>query len=443
MTAPSHRPSLLSLASPMIVSRAGLAGMALTDCVMVARFNAHQLAFTTLAEGTFGRLVDVCLAFLLSGLVLIAAAHAKSEAEDKLVLWRRSLLVSLGLGAVCLMVSQFGAPVLTAMGQGRDLAKGGGAVIGALGWGIPAGLIAVASAVYLEGVRRPVYVAVCVIAANLLNLAINWLLIGGHAGFPAMGALGSAISTSLVRVALAAALVGSVLAVEGRGVLQRLLTLKAQAKDQWRLGLSASATAGGMHALAIWLTVFAGWLGGLSVAAYASCWMLNMPGMLLAMGLSDAIAMRVAQDDGKTRWTTARQDLFTLALALSPFDLVLVIAPGLIAGLYTQDQGLRVMMAALLPWSGLALMLDGLSMGVAAALRGRRDVTAPTMIQLVSMGLTPVLAALFAFGLHLGVGGMVLAIVITSTLRLALLSLRAFAPARTPAPRLERRSAWG
>jgi MATE family multidrug resistance protein len=434
----------------MIVSRAGLAAMAIVDCVMVARFDARQLAFTTLAEGTFGRLLDVCVAFILSGLVLVSAAHAKGDADRRAAIWRRSALVAASLGLVVSLVSLAGRPILALMGQSADLVHGGGAVIFALGLGAPAGLIAMASAVSLEGSRKPALVAICVVGANLLNLAINWLLIGGQLGLPALGAVGSALSTSLVRCALAIALVIGLRQVEGRRLWARRVD-GGEAGAQWRLGLSASATAGGMHALAIWLTVFAGWLGARSLAAYASCWVLNLPGMLLAMGLGDAIALRVASVGvdavGRRHWTSARPDLGALALVLGPFVLLFCAAPTAVARLYTGDAALQAIMVALLPLSGVALLLDGLSYGVAAALRGRGDVIGPTAIQLACMAATPLLAAALAFGLHRGVQGMVLAIVVTSTLRLTLLALRQVGrgPANRSAqkPQLEDRSAWG
>lgn len=434
----------------MIVSRAGLAAMAIVDCVMVARFDARQLAFTTLAEGTFGRLLDVCAAFMLSGLVLVAAAHAKGDADQRAAIWRRSAAVAAGLGLVAGFISLLGRPILGLMGQSAELVHGGGAVIFALGLGAPAGLIAMASAVSLEGARKPAFVAICVVGANLLNLFINWLLIGGQLGFPALGAVGSALSTSLVRCALAIALVIGVRQVEGR----RLWTggkTDGEAGAQWRLGLSASATAGGIHALAIWLTVFAGWLSARSLAAYASCWVLNLPGMLLAMGLGDAIALRVAssppEPDGRRRWATVRADLSAVALVLSPFVLLFCAAPSVVARLYTGDAALQAIMAALLPLSGLALLLDGLSYGVAAALRGRGDVIGPTAIQLACMAATPVLAAALAFGLHMGVRGMVVAILATSSVRLTLLALRQVAAGVGGRPRLQAQleggSAWG
>ena len=57
--------ALLRLAVPMIVSRAGLAAMAIVDAVMVSRYSSNQFAMLGLADGTLGRLSDVFGAFVI------------------------------------------------------------------------------------------------------------------------------------------------------------------------------------------------------------------------------------------------------------------------------------------------------------------------------------------------------------------------------------------
>ena len=61
---------------------------------------------------------------------------------------------------------------------------------------------------YLQalGVVRPVMLTL--LGANLVNAGFNWLLIFGHAGFPALGVAGSAWATVIARVAMAAVLLG-------------------------------------------------------------------------------------------------------------------------------------------------------------------------------------------------------------------------------------------
>src|SRR3954447_17859044 len=59
------------------------------------------------------------------------------------------------------------------------------------------------------GVVRPVMVAL--VLANVLNACVNWLLIFGRLGSPAMGVRGSAWATVVARVVMAGVLLAAIL----------------------------------------------------------------------------------------------------------------------------------------------------------------------------------------------------------------------------------------
>jgi multidrug resistance protein, MATE family len=194
--------AFLRLALPMIVSRAGLAAMGIADGIMVARYESREFACLSLAEGTLGRLLDIGIAFLIGGLLLVPRHFARGDSAGARTLWLRTVPVALALGAAGLAAGLCGKLLLALMGQKPELAAGAAPVMAILGAGYPAALLAISAAVYLEGINRPRLVAACVVAANLMNLLFNWLFIAGHFGIPAMGARGSALSTTIVRCVL-------------------------------------------------------------------------------------------------------------------------------------------------------------------------------------------------------------------------------------------------
>lgn len=421
--------TLLRQAAPMVLSRAGLAAMAVTDAVMVAHYSSADLAAANLADGTFGRLADVFMAFLHAALVLVVAAAAPSRRIERLSLWQRAVKAALLMGVLGLLLALMAPTLLALAGQPPDVSQLAGSVIRLLACGLPMGLVAIACAIHLEAVGRAGLVAAAMVIANLANVAGNWLLIEGNLGFPAFGVEGSAAVTSMVRIALAVALVAAVRLHEGPGAFARQPAAHQTRPDHFRLGFSALGAAATMHLLGIWLTFFAGWLGPLSLAAFSAGWILNLPGLLLAAGLGDAMALRVAQRQtrtGQPERQPVMSDLSVLAGLLLPWVLCLSLLPAGVAGLYTPDPALQSLMVMLLPMSGLVLLLDGLSYAVAAALRGLKDIALPTVIQVVAMLATPLLAWLFAFGLSMGVTGLLVAILITSSARLILLGLRMF-----------------
>ncbi len=313
-----HAPAgLFRQAAPMIISRAGIAGMAIVDALMVARLGSSELAATTLSDGTFGRLVDIGISGLHAALVLTAAARLPEKAAARLAVWHRASLAALLAGLLVFALAPFAGALLAATGQAPSLSARAGTVILILAAGLPAGLIALAAAVHLEGIGKAGLVARWMIAANLANAGLNALLIGGIDPIPALGAAGSATATTLVRIGLAIALVAAVRRIEGPAAFRRTATLAPQEaatgrRDHLKLAFGAVSTSTGMHALGIWLTVFAGWLGAAPLAAFASCWILNMPGLLLAAGIGDAISMRAAAADRPA--ATARCGAISAAL---------------------------------------------------------------------------------------------------------------------------------
>jgi MATE family multidrug resistance protein len=467
--------ALAQQAAPMILSRAGLAAMTLASAALTARQGSGELAALTLSEGTFGRIADICFAAMLSGAVLVAGA--RGDQTQRLVSWRRAVAASLTLGLLGIAAAAQAPALLRLIGQSPALVERAAPVMLTMSLGLPAGLVAVACAVHLEAIGRAGLVARWLVGANLVNLLLGATLIDGAFGATPHGAEGAAIAAALVRWLLAAGLVATLRAVEGPGLFMlaresvgeqgrfpcalwpRSLNavcprsslsrkgaitarpgsatpataaaparhgapvIRVSPNKQIALGATAAGTSAGMHALGVWLTIFAGWLGGLPLAAYSSAWTLNLPGLVMALGVADAIAIRAAAAKAHDA-DAVKGDLFVLSAGLAILAFGLAAAAGPLARAYALDPALSAALAELLPLSALALWLDGVSMGVFAALRAQGDIAAPTAIQIGSMAATAPLA--WALALHFGLGapGLFLAILPTSAVRLALMGFR-------------------
>lgn len=428
---------LLAMAGPFVASRAGLAMMGVVNAIMVAHVSADELAAVSLSEGTFGRVLEVCTAFVASGLVLFARTRRGSDQAIRGALWRRLILSALVLGLIIMVLASFAGPLLHLMVQNPVLVERSAHIINILAPGVPFGLMAIACAVVLEGSGHARAVAFWVIAANLLNVIVDYMLVGGRAGFPQMGAAGAAVATDIVRIGLFAGLAGTLLRIEG---MRGLFASKSEpapisaerSRDQLSLGLSASATSGGLHIMGSLLTLFAGWLGSLDLAAWTSGWIINLPGMLLALGLGDALSLRAARAASpKACFRLIFSDLGSIFLLTMPLGAVILLLAGPIALAYTSDPALSAKMAGLLPLSGLVLVLDSLALGMISALRTLRDIRSLVFFQIVTMVATPLLAAMLGFGAGpvsaWGAQGMVAAVLLTSAVRALTCLARLFA----------------
>jgi MATE family multidrug resistance protein len=415
----------------MIISRAGLAVMGIADGIMVARFQSHEFAWLSLAEGTLGRVLDIFIAFLIGGLSLVPRHFVQGDATGARNVWLRTIPVSLALGVVGLLLSLAGIPFLRMMGQAPELAAGAGPVMVILGAGYPAALLAISAAIYLEGLNRPHFVALSVVSANVLNVVLNWLFIGGHWGFAAMGARGSALSTTLVRFALAVALAGfawRARAAASEITREHLAERNESQRTQWKLGIGAASTVAAMVVLTSSLTVFAGWLGVLPLAVFAAAWALSAPAGLVGLGMSDAAGIYVASEIGRSGERSGASVAWAcLGITLVPI-LLLVEAlsfwPQMFAGIYTTHAEMRDSMATMIPLVAFILLVDSAGFVISASLRAFREVAWPAAIEIGSLILLVPLAMLLAFERGYGVRGLFLAMLLAGVLRAALLVWR-------------------
>ena len=405
--------------------------MGIADGIMVARFQTHEFAWLSLAEGTLGRVLDIFIAFLIGGLSLVPRHFAQGDGAGARRIWLRTVPVSLALGVIGLLVSLTGNPFLRMMGQAPELAAGAGPVMVILGAGYPAALLAISAAIYLEGLNRPLFVAMSVVSANVLNLALNWLFIGGHWGLPAMGARGSALSTSLVRFALGASLVAYAWRAKPETVEvtpEHVTERDESRRAQWKLGLGAASTVTAMVLLTSSLTVFAGWLGVLPLAVFAAAWGLSAPAGLVGLGMSDAAGIYVASEVGRSGERSAASVAWaSLSITLVPILLLveaLAFWPHVFAGIYTNDAAMRDSMAAMIPLVAFVLLADSVGFVISASLRALRDVAWPAAIEIGSLVLLVPIAMSLAFWSGYGVQGLFMAMLLAGTMRTVFLIWR-------------------
>jgi MATE family multidrug resistance protein len=400
--------------------------MGIADGVMVARSQSHEFASLSLAEGTLGRLLDIGVAFLIGGLSLVPRHFAQGDTAGARSLWRRAVPVAVGMGIAGAAIGLFGAPLLGLLRQPPELTAGAAPVMAILGAGYPAALVAIASAVYLEGMNRPRVVAASVISANLLNIFLNWLFI------PGMGARGSALSTTLVRCGLCVVLGGFAwrTRLAPSAVIPDSIpgsAREASRRAQWRLGFGAAGTVAAMVILGASLTVFAGWLGVLPLAVFSASWNLAAPAALVALGMADATGIFVSAETGRggsAGASVAWAGVGTTLASVAPLVAILAIRAPAFAALYTKDVAMRELMAAVLPLVASVIAVDAGGFAIGASLRALREAAWPAAIEIGSMALLVVMAAALALGRGLGVQGLFLAMLIAGTVRTAMLAAR-------------------
>jgi MATE family multidrug resistance protein len=146
---------------------------------------------------------------LLLGLdTLVSQAYGRED-HDECHRWLAQGVYLAGIVAVPLMVLIGLASFFFArFGITAEVAQPASTYTARLLWGTLPLLLYAAARRYLQGVGQVRVITATYVAANLVNWFLNWVLIYGKFGFPAMGVNGSAISTVFARITMAVALMG-------------------------------------------------------------------------------------------------------------------------------------------------------------------------------------------------------------------------------------------
>ncbi|MFD1624485.1 MATE family efflux transporter [Azospirillum griseum] len=428
----THVAELLRLAAPVIVSRAGLMVMMAVDTAIVARYSAQELAYYGLAHLPANIMVGTGVGLLMGTVMLTAhALGAGNEAECGRA-WRRSMPYALLLGLIFALVSLLGVPLFRLGGQTEDLAQGGAAVLAVLGLGAPGMMLYITTGFFLEGIKRPMPGMVAMVLGNLANALLAWMLVWGQGGFPALGAVGSAWATTLVRWGMGLGLVAYVWWMQDHARWQ----VRVPVADWWsgagkqrHLGYAAGLSIGVESGAFAALGLFAGMVSPLALGSYTVGLNLIALPFMAAVGLGSATGVRVGvafgrgdrEDMAMAGWT----GLAVTSALLAVVGVLYRLLPDQIGTIYTTDPELLASVAPLIAFGAWILIADGGQTVMANALRGRHDSWMPTALHFVSYAVVMIpVSALLVFGLDRGARGLFEGILIASVVSVSVLSLR-------------------
>jgi MATE family multidrug resistance protein len=390
--------SMLGLAAPLVLTELGWMAMGIEDTMFVGRVSAEAIGAVSLG-GVLFYTIGIFASGLLLGLdTLVSQAYGAGDLEDgrhSLVngVWLALLLIPAVMGMVWAFV-----PALAMFGINQNVLRDTTPYLRALNWSAPPLLLFFCFRRYLQsiGVVRPILVTL--IAANLVNLAGNWIFVFGNLGAPRMGAEGSAWSTCISRVCMMAALGWviwrrdpGVTAVSWRPDLRRI-------RELLKLGLPAAGQIGLEMAVFATVTVLVGKLTAEVLAGHQVTMTIVTTTFMVPLGISSAAAVRVGHAMGRRDPAGAARSGWTAlglgATVMAASALALLIFPRAIARLFTPDPAIIAAAVPLLRVAAFFQLFDGLQVTATGALRGAGDTTTPMLCHF---------AGYWVIGLPLGV----------------------------------------
>jgi MATE family multidrug resistance protein len=395
--------------------------MGVVDTMMVGHMQHPVIAIA--ASGP-GEVTYNTLAFAMAGVLLgldafLSQSHGAGRWDEaNRWLWHGLVLAA---ALTILLVGLVGvAPmVLTRLPVNRDVMAGAIAVMRALNWGSPSLLLFFVLRRYLQAFNHVRQIAVALISANVLNVALDWLLIFGHSwgrwSVPAMGVYGSGLATSIARLYMVGFIVAVLLKLDkkhGYGVramprgfeherLMRLMSMGGPVGVQIFAEIAIFAT----------VTYLCGVMGPLPLAAHEIALTCASFTFMVPLGISSAASVRVGQALGRGDAAEARAagwaSIALAAAVMLCFAAIMWTCAAAIAGVFTRD---AVVIAAAVPllWVAACFQLfDGLQISATGALRGAGSTRPSLVSQLLGYWVVGLpVGWWFAFARHMGAKGM-------------------------------------
>lgn len=421
---------LMRLAWPVVLARLGVMTMGLTDTIVVGRFSAEQLAFLGLAWAATSPVLGSTMGLLSGVQVMTSRALGEGDRAAAGAALRRGLVYGAWLGVAAAVVLGFGMPAfLKVLRLKGPLAAGAAMPVIVLATSMPSFALSSASAAWLEGLGRMKPPMVLMWIANVLNLAIDLVLVPGRFGLPPMGATGAAIATFLGRTFLTVGTLAYVARMADAGALgvwTRPSRSRAAEAEQRRIGYGAAASNFFEMSAFASMNVIAGWIGPLAVAAWAVTLNVLSLAFMVPLGVGTATAVLVSRAYGAARPGELRRSAALGFAVTAVFGAIigLVVWPvsGNIAALWGSDRGTIATAGATLALCCVFFLPDGLQVVTAQALRARGDVLVPTLTHLASyVALMLPLAYMLAIPWRMGVPGVAMAVIIAGYVSAGLL----------------------
>lgn len=405
---------MFALAWPVAAAELGWMAMGLVDTMLVGRVGAEAIGAVSIGSHLFFAVAITGMGMLLGLDYLVATAHGAGHPEDG----RRALVqglylavaVSAALTAVLLVLEAN----LHHLGLQPGVATAAAPYLRTLNWSLLPLLLFAALRRYLQAIGRVRPVMVALVSANLINAAVGWLLVFGHWGAPALGAVGTGWATLASRVYMLAVLIAVVWRLERERragaplhlapdlpLLARLARLGLPAATQMLLECGVFATA----------TVLVGSLTANALAAHQIALSAAAFAFMVPLGVSAAAAVRVGHAIGRHQPAAARRAGWTALLLGTAFmassAAVFVAAPRAVLRVFTDVPEVIATGVTLLAVAAAFQLFDGLQVVATGALRGIGDTRTPMLANLAGhwlLGL-PIGAAL-CFRAGWGVAGL-------------------------------------
>jgi len=363
--------------------------MGLVDTLMVGHVGTGSLAAAAFANCLTSVAFVFGIGILTSVGVLVSRAHGAGMDRHKRVILRSSIWLSVMVGVIVASILTLVQTWLSAFGQPQAVLAQAKPFLAILSWSLVPALVFISSKSFSEALSRPLVPALMMYLGIALNVFLNWVLIFGNLGAPALGLVGAGWATFTSRIVVMTGTLLFCTRVTGSGfsvLLPSSISLST-IYSLLRLGLPTGFQYLSEVGAFAFAAILMGWIGTTALAAHQIAITCAATTFMFPLGIAQAVGIRIGQAVGAGTGELVRVigfgGLCLSSLIMLIFALVYAMLGHLIANAFTGDSAVAGLTSNLLLVAGLFQIADGVQVTAMGGLRGLADVRAPMIFAFI------------------------------------------------------------
>ena len=407
----SHIKAISLLGLPIVVGQLGVIVQGMADTIMVGQYGTPELSASAMVNNIYNFIIFFLLGISYATTPITGAAFGKGDHNEVSRSLKESLSVNLLFSGIIMILLIWLYFHLDILGQPQHLMPLVRPYYLILMLSLPflAGFNALKQ--FAEAVGHTTLPMRVMIVSNILNIALNALLIYGIAGMPEWGLFGAGMATFIARVFLFAAMMFAVF----HGKKFNLWTRKSQHSSTTRKGCTHMAMVGFPIAIQLCLEsasfniagMFMGWIGDIQLAAHQVMCSISTLIFMIQYGIGAAAAIRISQFRGRGEWSDVKRTVHSAWALAILFAIVSVGAIAIfcqpITSIFTSDSRVQNICFLLLPAFVLYQLGDCTQIIFSNSLRAIEAVGRMLLYAIISYLLVSIPMS-YLLGIHLAFG---------------------------------------
>lgn len=436
------KPNFL-LAYPVMLAMLGQVMTGVADSVMVGWTGATPLAASSFANIFFSIPLFFGVGVSYAITPLVAQADGAKDVSKIIDVLKNGSLINLVTGFILVALIFSCEPFMYFMGQPTEVVALAIPYLSIIAVAIIPTMIFQTYRQFAEGLQSTRVAMAIVIGSNLINIGLNYVLIFGKLGAPALGLNGAGWATLVSRIIMAIAMMAYIYLAKkyqpfkagfkvggySMALIKRMLHIGLPAGSQFIF----EASAFGFSAIMM------GWLGTTALAAHQIAINLATISYMTTSGLGAAATIRVGNFLGQRDTVNLRTAAFAMIWMavgiMAAWALLFIFGRYALPSFYIDNVEVIELTSSLLIFAAFFQLSDGIQVVTAGALRGLQDVKIPSLLILVAYWVIALpLGYTLAFPFSFGASGIWLGLFIGLTLTATAMVVRFRRLSRNPNP---------